>query len=376
MKQPYTPPLIVQGIALNDLLMNPGYCAWEEKDVSLETRLTNKIRMRLPFFPAPMSSTTEYKLCIASALEGIPAPLHRNMPIEEQVKQLKKVKAHPLTAEEKEKAILDSSEHLMVGAAVGARTKEPDNSMRRVEELVNNGVDYIIIDTAHGHNQDVLDFLKALRKSFGDDLQIIAGNIATGDAARFLLDYADAVRVGIGPASVCTTRLTTKVGVYQASALLDIVPVAKEFGKPVISDAGLQGINANIAVALALGADVVMNGSRWGACKESPTPIIEDAKGNKLKPYWGMASMKEKIRRRQVLDLPDDGRFILPEGDEGYIPYFGTVHEMLTLIEAVLRRSFCYAGARDIPSLQTHTSFSLVSPTGTAENASRLMQLT
>lgn len=259
----------------------------------------------------------------------------------------------------------DSFGRLCVAAAVGVTGDAVD----RVEALVKAGVDAIVIDTAHGHTQGVVRVLKEVKKKF-PDLEVVVGNIATAEAAKFLVEAgADAVKVGIGPGSICTTRVVAGVGFPQFSAVLEVAAAIKGSGVPVIADGGIR-YTGDIPKALAAGADCVMLGSLLAGTKESPgeTIIYE---GRKFKSYRGMGSveaMKEGSKDRYFQDVEDDIKKLVPEGIVGRVPYKGDLYESIHQFIGGLRAGMGYCGAKDIDTLQNTAKFVKITASGINES--------
>ncbi|HNQ26942.1 MAG TPA: IMP dehydrogenase [Aquaticitalea sp.] len=259
----------------------------------------------------------------------------------------------------------DSLGRLRVAAAVGVT---PD-AVDRVEALVKSGVDAVVIDTAHGHTKGVVDVLKTVKQKF-PSLEVIVGNIATGEAAKYLVAAgADAVKVGIGPGSICTTRVVAGVGFPQFSAVLEVASAIKGSGIPVIADGGIR-YTGDIPKAIAAGADTVMLGSLLAGTKESPgeTIIYE---GRKFKSYRGMGSveaMKEGSKDRYFQDVEDDIKKLVPEGIVGRVPYKGDLYESIHQFIGGLRAGMGYCGAKDIATLQENGQFVKITASGINES--------
>lgn len=259
----------------------------------------------------------------------------------------------------------DSYGRLRVAAAVGVTGDAVD----RAEALVKAGVDAIVIDTAHGHTQGVVTVLKEVKKKF-PDLEVVVGNIATGEAAKFLVEAgADAVKVGIGPGSICTTRVVAGVGFPQFSAVLEVAAAIKGSGVPVIADGGIR-YTGDIPKALAAGADSVMLGSLLAGTKESPgeTIIYE---GRKFKSYRGMGSveaMKQGSKDRYFQDVEDDIKKLVPEGIVGRVPYKGDLYESIHQFIGGLRAGMGYCGAKDVATLQESAKFVKITASGINES--------
>ena len=259
----------------------------------------------------------------------------------------------------------DKYGRLLVAAAVGVTADAVD----RVSALVAAGVDAVVIDTAHGHSKGVVGILKAVKSAF-PELEVVVGNIATAEAALYLVEAgADAVKVGIGPGSICTTRVVAGVGFPQFSAVLEIAAALKGTGVPVIADGGVR-FTGDIPKALAAGADCVMLGSLLAGTKESPgeTIIYE---GRKFKSYRGMGSveaMKKGSKDRYFQDVEDDIKKLVPEGIVGRVPYKGELYESMHQFIGGLRAGMGYCGAKDINTLKEHAKFVKITASGIAES--------
>jgi IMP dehydrogenase len=259
----------------------------------------------------------------------------------------------------------DKYGRLLVAAAVGVTADAVD----RVSALVAAGVDAVVIDTAHGHSKGVVGVLKAVKAAF-PELEVIVGNIATAEAALYLVEAgADAVKVGIGPGSICTTRVVAGVGFPQFSAVLEVAAALKGTGVPVIADGGVR-FTGDIPKALAAGADCVMLGSLLAGTKESPgeTIIYE---GRKFKSYRGMGSveaMKKGSKDRYFQDVEDDIKKLVPEGIVGRVPYKGELFESMHQFIGGLRAGMGYCGAKDINTLKEHAKFVKITASGIAES--------
>jgi IMP dehydrogenase len=248
--------------------------------------------------------------------------------------------------------------------------------LQRVEALVNVGVDAISIDTAHAHSKGVLDALRAVKKKY-PQLDVVCGNIATGEAAKALVKAgADAVKVGIGPGSICTTRIVAGVGVPQLFAVYNVAQAIKGSGIPVIADGGIR-YSGDVAKALAAGAHTVMIGSMFAGVEESPgeTIIYE---GRKFKSYRGMGSieaMREGSKDRYFQDVEDDIKKLVPEGIVGRVPYKGTLSEEIYQLKGGLRASMGYCGAKNIEQLQ-QAQFIRITTAGINESHPHSIQIT
>ncbi|WP_121665828.1 IMP dehydrogenase [Mesonia aquimarina] len=259
----------------------------------------------------------------------------------------------------------DQYGRLRVAAALGVT----GDAVNRAEALVNAGVDAVVIDTAHGHTRGVVHVLKEVKKKF-PDLDVVVGNIATAEAAKYLVEAgADAVKVGIGPGSICTTRVVAGVGFPQFSAVLEVAEAIKETGVPVIADGGIR-YTGDIPKAIAAGADCVMLGSLLAGTKESPgeTIIYE---GRKFKSYRGMGSveaMEKGSKDRYFQDVEDDIKKLVPEGIVGRVPYKGELVESMTQFIGGLRAGMGYCGAKDVASLKRDAKFVKITSSGIFES--------
>ena len=258
-------------------------------------------------------------------------------------KDITKVKDNP-------SACKDEKGRLRVAAAIGIAK----DSLKRVEALLENGVDAIVIDTAHGHSGGVFNILKEARKIAGG-VDIVVGNIATATAAKALADAgADGVKVGIGPGSICTTRVVAGVGIPQLSAVYEVADAMKEYGVPVIADGGIR-YSGDIVKAIAAGADSIMAGSLLAGVEESPGETII-YQGRKFKSYRGMGSieaMQQGSKDRYFQEVEDDISKLVPEGISGRLPYKGTLSEVIYQLIGGLRAGMGYCGAPDINTLKS-----------------------
>lgn len=267
-------------------------------------------------------------------------------------------------AKDKPFACKDENGRLRVAAGVGVTS----DTLQRVEALVNAGADAIVIDTAHGHSKGVADMLKEVKKVY-HDLDVVVGNIATGEAAKYLVDAgADAVKVGIGPGSICTTRVVAGIGVPQLSAIYDVAKTLKGSGVPVIADGGLR-YSGDIVKALAAGGWSVMMGSLLAGVEESPGETII-YNGRKFKTYRGMGSleaMEKGSKDRYFQDMEDDIKKLVPEGIAARVPYKGSLFEVVYQMTGGLRAGMGYCGAHNINELH-NAKFTRITNAGVAES--------
>ena len=303
----------------------------------------------------------------ASAQPVLPGNTIQNLPvIKDNYKLVGLITFRDITKlTQKPIANKDTYGRLRVAAAVGVTA----DAVLRTEALVHAGVDAIIIDTAHGHTEGVVRVLKEIKSKF-PQLDVIVGNIATAEAAQYLVDNgADGVKVGIGPGSICTTRVVAGVGFPQFSAVLEVAAAIKGSGVPVIADGGIR-YTGDIPKAIAAGADCVMLGSLLAGTKESPgeTIIFE---GRKFKSYRGMGSveaMQEGSKDRYFQDVEDDVKKLVPEGIVGRVPYKGELNESMQQFIGGLRAGMGYCGSKDIPTLQDTGKFVRITASGINES--------
>lgn len=279
------------------------------------------------------------------------------------IKDIEKTRQYPNSAR-------DDKDRLLVGAGVGITS----DMMERVDALVGANVDVIALDTAHGHSKGVMEAVKKIKAKY-PDLQVIAGNIATGEAARALIEAGvDCVKVGIGPGSICTTRVVTGVGVPQISAIVDCVEVAKEYGIPVIADGGIK-YSGDITKALACGANVIMAGSLFAGTEESPGETIM-FEGKQFKEYRGMGSLASMKSGSSDRYFQNDTKKYVPEGVEGRVAYKGLVGDVVYQLLGGLRSGMGYVGAANLNELYEKSRFVKISPASLVENHPHDIQIT
>ena len=340
---------IKEALTFDDVTLAPQYSRVLPSDVSTRTYLSNKLKLDIPILSSAMDTVTESKMAIAVAREGGIGVIHRNLTIAQQISEIKKVK----------------SKNLKVGAAVGTNESE----FNRVKNIVKQDIDLIVVDTAHGHSQKVADIILRIKKIKSKKTTLCAGNIATTEAARFLCKLGvDVIKVGIGPGSICTTRLVAGIGVPQLSALLD---VKKGLNKKVkmISDGGIK-FSGDIAKALAAGADAVMIGSMLAGTSEAPGKIIKK-KGKLFKVFRGMGSvgaMNKGSADRYFQKKQKDKSKYVPEGVEGLIKYKGDVSKIIHKLTGGLKSSMGYLGASQIKLLNKQARFVKITKAGFYES--------
>lgn len=327
------------GLTYDDVLLLPDASDVVPSEVETSTQLTRNIRLAVPLVSSAMDTVTESAMAIAMARAGGIGIIHRNLAVDEQVTHVKLVKGASLLA----------------GAAVGVG----DDGFERAQALIDVGVDVVVVDTAHGHHRAVLDAIERIKKAFPEQ-EVIGGNVATRAGAQALINAgADAVKVGVGPGSICTTRVVAGVGVPQITAIMEAAKACLKSDVPLIADGGLQ-YSGDIAKAIVAGADSVMLGSLLAGCDESPGELIE-IDGRKYKSYRGMGSLgamqsrgekKSYSKDRYMQDdvLAEDK--LVPEGIEGKVPHRGSVGEVVHQLVGGLRSGMGYAGAPDISHLK------------------------
>lgn len=327
------------GLTYNDVLLLPDASNVVPSEVSTKTQLTRNIWIDIPLISSAMDTVTESQMAIAMGKSGGIGIIHRNLSITDQVSHVKMVK----------------NIGLIVGAAVGVG----DDGFARAQALIEAGVDVVVVDTAHGHHRAVLDSIERIKKSYPDQ-EIIGGNIATRAGAQALINAgADAVKVGVGPGSICTTRVVAGVGVPQVTAIMEAAKACQKSDVPLIADGGLQ-YSGDIAKAIVSGADSVMLGSLLAGCDESPGELIEIA-GRKYKSYRGMGSLAAMQSRGEQRSYSKDRYMqddvlsedkLVPEGIEGKVGYKGPVVDTVHQLVGGLRSGMGYAGAATIRDLK------------------------
>ena len=271
------------------------------------------------------------------------------------IKDIEKQIKYPLSAK-------DEQGRLLCGAAVGITA----NCLERVEALVKSHVDVVVMDSAHGHSANVIRTVKMVKDAF-PDLQVIAGNVATGEAARALIEAGvDAVKVGIGPGSICTTRIVAGIGVPQVSAVMDCYEVAKEYGIPIIADGGIK-YSGDMTKAIAAGANVCMMGSIFAGCDESPG-TFELYQGRKYKVYRGMGSIAAMENGSKDRYFQENAKKLVPEGVEGRVAYKGSVEDTVFQLMGGLRSGMGYCGTHTVEELKENGRFVKISAASLKES--------
>jgi IMP dehydrogenase len=331
------------------------------RDLKFETDFTKKIKESMTsenLITAPEGITLEEakKILAKARKEKLPiVDKDYNLKGLITIKDIEKTIKYPLAAK-------DEQGRLLCGAAVGITA----NVLERVEALVEAKVDVVVLDSAHGHSQNVMNCVKMIKDKY-PELQVIAGNVATGDATRALIEAgADAVKVGIGPGSICTTRVVAGIGVPQISAIMDCYNVAKEYGIPIIADGGIK-YSGDITKAIAAGGNVCMMGSMFAGCEESPGEY-ELFQGRKYKVYRGMGSISAMENGSKDRYFQENAKKLVPEGVEGRVAYKGSVEDTIFQLMGGLRSGMGYCGAKDIETLKETGRFVKISAAALRES--------
>ncbi len=348
---------IKESLTFDDVLLLPRYSNVLPSDTNISLNLTKKITLKAPFLSSAMDTVTESRMAIAIAKSGGLGVIHRNLSIKDQTKEITKVK----------------SKNLLVGAAVGTNKED----LLRSKSLIDNGCDLIVVDTAHGHSEKVLKILSKLKKINGK-IPICVGNIATGEAAKKLYNSgADIIKVGIGPGSICTTRMVAGIGVPQISAVMDVKKALKKKNVKIISDGGIK-FSGDIAKALAAGADAIMMGSIFAGTDESPGKKFK-YKGKLYKQYRGMGSIgamsSGSANRYFQKNFKDKSKFV-PEGVEGRVIYKGSVSKIIYQLKGGLRSSMGYIGAKNLYQIIKNAEFIKITKAGFYESMVHSVEMT
>ena len=341
---------IKEALTFDDVLLTPKYSEILPSEVITNTSLSKNLNLKIPILSSAMDTVTESKMAIAIAKAGGIGVIHRNLDIKSQISEIKKVK----------------SKKLLVGAAVGAGPLEH----KRAEAILKENVDLIVVDTAHGHTKKVSEIIRKIKKIKSKKTTLCAGNIATTEAAKFLIKIGvDVIKVGIGPGSICTTRLVAGIGMPQLSAIL---AVRKGVGRKkisIIADGGIK-FSGDISKALAAGADAVMIGSLFAGTDESPGKIIKK-KGKLFKSFRGMGSigaMNKGSADRYFQTKQKNTSKYVPEGVEGLVKYKGAIDKIIYQLIGGLKSSMGYLGSKKIINLRNKPKFVKITKAGFYES--------
>ena len=341
---------IKEALTFDDVTLAPKYSEVLPSDVDTSIKLTQILKLRIPILSSAMDTITESKMAIAIARAGGLGIIHRNLNIKKQVSEIKKVK----------------KQKLKVGAAVGAGL----NEFKRAEAILKENIDMIVVDTAHAHTKKVSEIIKFIKKNKNKKIALCAGNIATAEAAKFLLNLGvDIIKVGIGPGSICTTRLVAGIGVPQLSAILNVRNGIKNKKVKIISDGGIK-YSGDLAKAFAAGADAVMIGSLFAGTDETPGKLIT-RNGKFFKSFRGMGSvgaMNKGSADRYFQSKQKDISKYVPEGVEGFAKYKGKVSSIIYKLIGGLRSSMGYLGSKQIKYLKVKPQFVKITKAGFYES--------
>ena len=348
---------IKEALTFDDVLLLPQYSSIVPSNTNLTLNISKSIRLKLPFISSAMDTVTESRMAIAMAKNGGMGIIHRNLEIQQQVNEIKKVKKY----------------NLNVGAAIGTSKKE----LIRAKRLIDCGTSMLVIDTAHGHSKNVINILNKIKK-FSKNISICVGNIATSEAAKILYDSgADILKVGIGPGSICTTRMVAGIGVPQITAILNVKKAMRKKNIKIISDGGIK-FSGDIIKAIAAGADAIMMGSIFAGTEESPGKKFKFGK-KFYKLYRGMGSIGAmsagSSNRYFQKNFKDKSKFV-PEGVEGRVEYKGKVSRIIYQLQGGLRSSMGYIGAKKIEDIKKNAKFIKITKAGFYESMVHSVEMT
>ncbi|MCL2611095.1 MAG: IMP dehydrogenase [Defluviitaleaceae bacterium] len=333
------------GYSFDDVLLIPQASEVTPDMVSLETKLTKNITLKVPLISAAMDTVTESTMATAMAKLGGIGVIHKNMPMKAQAEEVKKVK----------------KENVLCAAGVGATVDVLD----RARMLIEAGADVLFIDSAHGHSKNVIEAVKKIKANFKID--VVAGNVATAKGTVALIEAgADAVKVGIGPGSICTTRIVAGVGVPQITAIHNCSEAALPYGIPVIADGGIK-YSGDIVKAIGAGAYSVMLGSLLAGHEEAPGETLS-LEGRRFKAYNGMGSLLAMSKGSGDRYSQEGNKKFVPEGVEGYTPYKGDVQDTIYQLMGGLKSGLGYFGAPTIDYLRENGEFIVITSSGLKES--------
>ena len=341
---------IKEALTFDDVTLVPKYSEILPSDVDTSIKLTENLKLKIPLLSSAMDTVTESKMAIAIAQIGGIGIIHRNLDIKKQIFEIRKVK----------------KKKLLVGAAVGAGPKE----FKRAEAILKENINMIVVDTAHGHTKKVSEIVKFIKNKKSKKTALCAGNIATPEAAKFLLNLGvDIIKVGIGPGSICTTRLVAGIGVPQLSAILNVRSGIKNKNVKIISDGGIK-YSGDLAKSFAAGADAAMIGSLFAGTDETPGKLIKK-NGKLFKSFRGMGSvgaMNKGSADRYFQSKQKDASKYVPEGVEGFVKYKGKVSDIVYKLVGGLRSSMGYLGSKQIKYLRYNPKFVKITKAGFYES--------
>tara|TARA_S200000501_G_scaffold230729_1_gene216402 strand:- start:5979 stop:7055 length:1077 start_codon:yes stop_codon:yes gene_type:complete len=341
---------IKEALTFDDVTLIPKYSEILPSEVDTSIKLTKNLKLKIPLLSSAMDTITEAKMAIEIAKAGGLGIIHRNLHIKKQIAEIRKVK----------------KSKLLVGAAVGAGPSE----FERAEAVLRENVDMIVVDTAHGHTKKVSEIIKFIKRKKKINTALCAGNIATPEAAKFLLKLGvDVIKVGIGPGSICTTRLVAGIGVPQLSAILQVRNGVKSKNVKIISDGGIK-YSGDLAKAFAAGADAVMIGSLFAGTDETPGKLIK-RNGKYFKSFRGMGSvgaMNRGSADRYFQTKQKDISKYVPEGVEGFAKYKGKVSKVISKLIGGLKSSMGYLGSTQIKYLRQKPKFVKITKAGFYES--------
>ncbi|AAS08025.1 IMP dehydrogenase [Lactobacillus johnsonii] len=355
-----------KGLTFDDVLLIPAESHVLPNEVKLDTKLAPNLQLHIPLISAGMDTVTEGNMAIAMAENGGLGVIHKNLSIEVQVEEVKKAKGKTVDPNLPHPAV-DDQGRLLAAAAVGVTS----DTFERAESLLEAGADAIVIDTAHGHSAGVLRKIKEIREHF-PNATLIAGNVATGEGTAALFDAGvDVVKVGIGPGSICTTRIVAGVGVPQITAIYDAASVAQKYGKKIIADGGIK-YSGDVVKALAAGGNAVMLGSMFSGTTEAPGTIFTN-EGKQFKSYRGMGAVGAMSQQHGSSDRyfqggVNEANKLVPEGVEALVPYKGDVSNIIYQIDGGLRAGMGYVGAGTIKELIENSQFVQITNAGLRES--------
>ena len=341
---------IKEALTFDDVTLAPKYSDILPSEVDTSIILSKFLKLKIPLLTSAMDTITESKMAIAIAKAGGIGIIHRNLNIKKQVQEIKKVK----------------KQNLLVGAAVGAGS----NELARAKAILKEGINMIVVDTAHGHTKKVSEMIKFIKKEKNSKTALCAGNIATAEAAKYLDKLGvDIIKVGIGPGSICTTRLVAGIGVPQLTAILNVRNAIKKGKVKIISDGGIK-YSGDLAKAFAAGADAVMIGSLFAGTDETPGKLIKK-NGKLFKSFRGMGSvgaMNKGSADRYFQSKQKDNSKYVPEGVEGLAKYKGKVDKVIFKLVGGLRSSMGYLGSKQIKYLRKKAQFIKITKAGFYES--------